>query len=50
MKEEKPIIEVKIQYDDYDINITDSKHNDNSITITREEASWVLFKLKEILE
>lgn len=49
MKEIYPQIEVKITYDDYDVTLTDIKHDDNSVTLTREEAMWVFNNLKKIL-
>jgi hypothetical protein len=35
--------EIRVDYDDYDVNITDVRHHeDNSITLTREELAEVV--------
>ena len=49
MNEIKPLIEMRIDHNDHDINVSDSKHSDNSVTMTKEEARWVTFKLMEVL-
>lgn len=42
-------IRVKLQWNDHDVNIVDIDHEDNSITITREEARFVFESFEEVL-
>lgn len=49
MKEEKPQVNINIQFNDHDITVVDIDHEDNSITMTREEATWLYYKLSKIL-
>jgi copper chaperone CopZ len=39
-----------VEMDGHDINIMDTQHEDNSITITKDEAEVVLKALKSILK
>ena len=43
-----PIL-VAVEDEGHDINIFDIEHDDNYITLTRDEAKYVLKRLKEIL-
>lgn len=43
------MIEVKVVNMGHDINIEDTKHDDNFITITRAEAKFIMKELKKIL-
>lgn len=49
MKKCKHPIEFDITYDEHDVNIFDTKHKDNYITMTRDEAKFIVKKLKDIL-
>ena len=43
-------IEIKVDYDGYDFNITDIYHPENSITITKMEAKYLVKEIKLLLK
>ena len=45
----RPEVLIKIDHTSHDVVITDIEHSDNSVTITKKEAKWLVEKLKEIL-